>query len=212
MKNLESKAGALPGSRKILLPGSGTRSLFAAPIHWLSETTSTNSLVVEIAKCENLDTLVLATDHQTQGRGQFGRMWLSQPTENLLFSIYFKPVLRPFQMTPITKLACDAVVEVLMQYNISCSIKLPNDILVYGKKICGILTESCSHGETLEHVVVGIGLNVNSTRASLIPEATSLYLETQKTYDRTDVLDKILHAFETLLNSQCWENFSTSKN
>jgi BirA family biotin operon repressor/biotin-[acetyl-CoA-carboxylase] ligase len=175
----------------------------AYPIRWISETTSTNSAVLEIAKLENLKTLVLATDHQTEGRGQFGRKWLSKPGENLLFSIYFEPAIKPSEASTLTQIACSAVLEVLKHYEINCEIKKPNDILVNGKKICGILTESSSKGEKLEYVVVGIGLNINSSEETLIPEATSMKLIKQKVYDRTEILNRILTELQkqTLLGS-----------
>ena len=75
-------------------------------------------------------------------------------------------------------------------------IKPPNDILVNRKKICGILTESSSSGEKLDYVVVGIGLNVNSTNQSLLPEATSMKIEIGKIQNRDDILEKILNAFQ----------------
>ena len=152
--------------------------------------------MLEIAQRENLKALVLVADHQTNGRGQFGRKWLSQSGENLLFSIYFEPYIKPSAASALTQIACQAVVEVLTHYQILCEIKKPNDILIHGKKICGILTESSSKGENLGYVIVGIGLNVNSTEEALIPEAVSMKLIRQKTYDRTEILNRILAVFE----------------
>ena len=172
-------------------------------IEWIPTTASTNSDVVELAKKFQQKNLVLATDHQSAGRGQFGRKWLSQPGENLLFSIYFEPAINPSQAFELTQIACRAIVEVLTHYQICCEIKKPNDVLVGGKKICGILTESSSKGKKLEYVVVGIGLNVNSTAETLIPEATSMRIEKQKHYDRAEVLDKILRAFEIQSSEFC---------
>jgi len=183
-------------------PGDLHGSWFLVPgsVLWIPETTSTNSAVVEIAKREKSTSLVLATNHQTDGRGQFGRHWLSKPGENLLFSIYFEPQIKPSQASELTQIACRAVVAVLTEYQIACEIKKPNDILVRGKKICGILTESSTKGEKLEYVVVGIGLNVNSTSETLILEATSMKMVTQKDYDRAEILAKILTEFQKLLN------------
>ncbi len=171
------------------------------PIRWLAETTSTNSAVLEMAQRENLKSLVLIADHQTQGRGQFGRKWESKPDENLLFSIYFRPKIKPSEASALTQIACQAVLTVLTEHKISCTIKLPNDILVHGKKICGILTESSSLGEKLEHVVVGIGLNVNSVQESLIDQATSIFIETKETQDRKVILEKILKALKLRVSS-----------
>ena len=171
------------------------------PIHWISKTTSTNSAVIEIAKEKKLNSLVLVADHQTEGRGQFGRKWLSQPGENLLFSIYFRPKIKPSEAAALTQITCQAVIAVLSDHKISCTIKLPNDILVQGKKICGILTESSSSGEKLEHIVVGIGLNVNSCQESLLEEATSVQIETKKVQDRKIILENILKEFKVMVSS-----------
>ncbi len=190
-------------------------------VQWIPETGSTNSTILEIAVRENLKKLVLVADHQTTGRGQFGRKWSSQPGENLLFSIYFEPRLKPSEAATLTQLACQAVAQTLNHYDIPSEIKKPNDLLVGGKKICGILTESSSLGEKLEHVVIGIGLNVNSSEETLLPGAISMKMASRlgwsydhtsgassglsaqsknktEDYDRTEVLDKILTVFETI--------------
>jgi len=170
------------------------------PIQWITESKSTNSEVIQLARQSSKPALVLVADHQTEGRGQFGRKWLSQPKENLLFSIYFEPQIKPNDAPQLTQVICQAVIETFKEYQIPCTIKLPNDVLVNGKKICGILTESSSRGEKLDYVVIGVGLNVNSSQASLIPQATSMQLETQKAYDRAEVLDKILTNFQKHLS------------
>ncbi len=176
------------------------------PIEWVAETGSTNSAVLELARKQNKKMFVLAAEHQTEGRGQFGRKWLSKPGENLLFSIYFQPAIKPSEASTLTQTACQAVVEVLTSYLIPCEIKKPNDVLVNGKKICGILTESSSKGEKLEYVVVGMGLNVNSSEETLLPEAVSMKMVSQsdearsknktEAYDLAEVLDKILTEFQ----------------
>ncbi|HRK62552.1 MAG TPA: biotin--[acetyl-CoA-carboxylase] ligase [Candidatus Omnitrophota bacterium] len=170
-------------------------------IRWIPETTSTNSAVIEIAEREKLKTLVLAADHQTQGRGQFGRKWLSSPNENLLFSFYFKPRIQPDEAAPITQLACRAVLTVLTDLKLSCMIKPPNDILVNGKKICGILTEASSSGKHLNHIIIGIGLNVNGNRETLLPEATSIRIESGKEENREKILKLIVSQLKNELTS-----------
>lgn len=168
-------------------------------VRWMEATTSTNTAVADIAQREKLKNLVLVADHQTDGRGQFGRKWLSEPGENLLFSIYFEPELKPADAPQITQIAAQAVVKVLTHYGIPCAIKLPNDVLVNGKKICGILTESSSQGEKLLYVVVGIGLNVNSPAEHLLPEALSMAVVTGRKHDRREILEKILTEFQPWL-------------
>ncbi len=170
-------------------------------VHRISETGSTNTQILELAKTYPGQKIVLSADYQTKGRGQFGRQWQSQPRENLLFSIYFCPAIKPADAPQLTPLAAKAVMSVLSERGISCMIKPPNDILVNRKKICGILTEASSSGEKLDYVIVGIGLNVNSTNQSLLPEATSMKIEIGKIQNRDDILEKILHAFENEVTS-----------
>lgn len=171
------------------------------PVQHIPETASTNSEILEHASKTGSRKMVLVADHQTNGRGQFGRKWFSPPGENLLCSIYFTPQIHPREASQFTQIACRAVLETLTDYGISCMIKPPNDILAEGKKICGILTESSTSGEKLNYVVVGIGLNINSPEEKLIPEATSMRVETSQSFDRRKILNTILQKFENGVSS-----------
>ena len=164
-----------------------------------SEVTSTNLLALDLAAKGQPEGLVIVADYQTSGRGKPGRKWISPAGKNLLFSLLLKPSITPDRAPLITQIACRSVASVLnRQYKILSTFKRPNDIMVNGKKICGILTEaqSSSSGQ-LESVVIGFGLNVNSPVEELIPEATSLKELTQKEHCRETLLKEILEQLKT---------------
>jgi BirA family biotin operon repressor/biotin-[acetyl-CoA-carboxylase] ligase len=152
-----------------------------------AEVPSTNDLLPPDA---DPGTVVVA-DHQTAGRGQYGRTWLTRPGEALLMSVFLDPpaaVRRPVVLTAWAAVGvAEAVAELTGQ---QAAIKWPNDLLVNGKKVCGILIEQRAK------VAVGVGLNLNQTAAEFaergLPEATSLHLLSGRTFDRDAVLGVVL--------------------
>ena len=135
-------------------------------IDWIDSVDSTNN---EVKRCmERLSDLsVISATEQTSGRGQRGNIWLSEPGKNLTFSIAVKYGGRLFDnANPVNQFVINgivslSVVELLETYGIDARIKLPNDIYVNGKKICGILIEHSVLGSSLIHSIIGVGLNVN---------------------------------------------------
>lgn len=141
--------------------------------------------------------LILA-DHQKNGRGQYERNWIVEPGKNLTFSLVFEP-LKGDRFTLLT-LACalaisDAVNEL---EGIESQLKWPNDVLVNGRKVCGILTETQYCGNKLEKVVIGIGVNVNQLEFEdeIADTATSLAKEAGHTIDREMLLAQLLQKIE----------------
>ncbi|MDR1453521.1 MAG: biotin--[acetyl-CoA-carboxylase] ligase [Candidatus Margulisbacteria bacterium] len=136
------------------------------------------------------DRVVITAEEQTAGRGRLDRVWSSPRGENIYCSI----VLKEQRSNPLlTILAALAVARALRQHNIEAQIKWPNDVLVGGKKICGILAESSGKG-----LVIGIGLNVNMSEknlAALDQPATSLRAETGQIHDREEFLRGLLEKF-----------------
>jgi BirA family biotin operon repressor/biotin-[acetyl-CoA-carboxylase] ligase len=126
---------------------------------------------------------VVTAREQTAGRGKPGNVWYSPPG-GLYFSVILKPRKNPDDLSEFTLLAARAVVRALP---VKAEIKLPNDILVEGKKICGILTEM-----TGSALIVGVGLNVNIDEFPTGFNATSLKLQTSKTWDLDQMLKNIL--------------------
>ena len=140
---------------------SGTRF---RDVHWLDEVDSTNRLAAEMARAGAPDGTVVGTEHQTAGRGRWGRTWESVPGSSLLVSVVLRPV--PPLVTLAAGVAAARACETVA--GVSATLKWPNDILVTGGKLGGILSELVG-----DAVVVGLGLNVD-WRAPLPAGAAAL--------------------------------------
>ena len=170
-----------------------------APLTVVPETESTNDDAKRGARAGAEHGAVWLAESQTAGRGRQGRAWISPRGENLLFSVLLRLRCPPARVPPVS-LACglavrDAVARALgASRDGEVAVKWPNDVLIGGKKVAGVLIESALSGTKVEYVVVGIGINVH-TRA--LPEelsaiATSLALEGGKDLDRGEILADVL--------------------
>lgn len=145
---------------------------------------------------------VISADIQTNGHGQFERKWLSSSENggNLYISIVLKPE-NLTHLNELTRFVSIVVSDVLIEYGLKPDFKFPNDILISGKKICGILAESAFLGTEFKGVVTGIGVNLNLTKKELdtidIP-ATSIFNETGKNVDKESFLKQLMSRFEEL--------------
>ena len=155
----------------------------------VGETDSTND---ELRRRESeAPGLVVLAERQTAGRGRRGAAWLSAAGECLTFSVLLRPS-EPKALWPRLSLATGlAVAEALGRCGLEARIKWPNDVLVGGKKICGILVEAAA-----DRVIVGIGLNVLSERFPEGLEATSVCLESGRKVERAELLSMVLRALE----------------
>ncbi|MFA6600567.1 MAG: biotin--[acetyl-CoA-carboxylase] ligase [Candidatus Omnitrophota bacterium] len=157
------------------------------------EISSTNAIARDEAGRGAPEGLVITADYQTEGRGKPGRKWESPSGKNLLFSVLLRPALEAAKIPILTQIACRSVAAVLEHdYGLRPVFKRPNDVLIDGKKICGILTEASSAGARVDYVVIGIGLNVNAGGETIFPGATSLKMETGRETDRAILLRQIL--------------------
>jgi BirA family biotin operon repressor/biotin-[acetyl-CoA-carboxylase] ligase len=129
---------------------------------------------------DSLDNLsVVAVRCQTKGRGQRTNTWETAPGQNLTFSVVLKDFeILPKEQIAISQITALSVVDFLRMHGIESNIKLPNDIYVGNKKICGILIENSVCSNRLRWSIVGIGINVNQTTfPSSLPNPTSILLE-----------------------------------
>ncbi|MBI3313883.1 MAG: biotin--[acetyl-CoA-carboxylase] ligase [Candidatus Omnitrophica bacterium] len=162
-------------------------------VHHFEEVTSTNSLARDYAAQGAPEGTVLVAQYQSEGRGKPGRKWLSPAGKNLLFSLLLRPQIPVHRAPGLTQIACRSVASVLKdKYGVESRFKRPNDILVKGSKICGVLVESSSKGGQLENVIIGIGLNVNSPAEELIEGATSMLEVLGRKTNRHKILEEIL--------------------
>lgn len=136
-------------------------------LHYLPVVSSTNTTARELGRQGAPEGTVVVADAQTAGRGQAGKVWISPPERNLYVSVLLRPSLPPSQAPLISLLAAVALVDVLRQEGAAGGIKWPNDVLLQGRKVGGILTEMETDGHAVRFVVVGIGVNVNMTQAEL---------------------------------------------
>lgn len=148
-------------------------------------------------------TLVVA-DRQTAGRGRRGRTWESPSGGNLYFSLILKPELAIEKASMLTLVMALAVVHGLEKLTEAVpgggapQIKWPNDIVLNGKKVCGILTEMNVKQNRIEHVIIGVGINVSKREfvPELVDKATSLEAECGQRISRKDLLEVIMDAFD----------------
>ncbi len=166
------------------------------------EVDSTNTLAYHLAKEGAPEGLLITAELQTNGKGRGGKIWQSSKGENLMFSLILRPKTEVQRTTLIALLAADAVAQTVTEWlsksnGLRAMIKYPNDVLVGEKKISGVLLESRA-GESVEFVVLGIGLNVNQTEfgAGVQETATSLKQLTMQRVDRAAVLEKTIETLD----------------
>lgn len=166
-------------------------------IVYTEQTESTNADAKK-TPIEKDKSYLFVTDYQIKGRGQFERKWTSKPTENLLCSIslklYQQSGLQLLGLVMATAI-CDGIKT--LQPELKPQIKWPNDVLIAGKKIAGILVETQFTAGIAEKVVIGFGLNVNQElfEPELEAKASSLVRLTGKNWQRELLLTEILHSF-----------------
>jgi len=168
-------------------------------IQYFDTIDSTNKKTKEIAE-ESTDGTVIISEEQTLGRGRLGRNWSSPKGKSLLISILIKPNIDPSKVSNITLVGAVALVKALEYFDIEGLIKWPNDIIINGKKIAGILTELSAEINQVNYVVMGIGVNLY-TNEEEFPEdirhkAGSILSETGKTINRKKFTGKFLNCFE----------------
>lgn len=170
------------------------------PLVFHKETGSTNIDAKALAERGEASGAVVVADMQTAGRGRLGRGWAAPAGKNIYMTLMLRPDCPPNKASALTLVMAIAVYEALCELisKEQCGIKWPNDIVVNGKKICGILTEMSAELDQIHYVVIGAGINVNQeTFAPEIQEtATSLYVERKKQSNRAALAARVLYYFE----------------
>ena len=160
---------------------------------------STNAFLKGLASKQELENFtVVSAESQTKGRGQMGAVWTSEESKNLIMSVLVKYfLLDASQIFNLNIAVSVAVIEVLESINIpDLSIKWPNDIMSYNKKIGGILIENSIKSDGSIESIIGLGLNVNQTNFIDLPKATSLSLVCEVEFDRELLLQLIVDTFK----------------
>ncbi|MBS4007913.1 MAG: biotin--[acetyl-CoA-carboxylase] ligase [Clostridium sp.] len=161
---------------------------------------STNRLARELAAAGAVEGTLILSEEQLAGRGRLGRSWVS-PAGGIWLSLVVRPRLAPHKAQLITLLAAVAAVEATkMTTGLVPGIKWPNDLLLGGRKLAGILTEVSAEMERVNYLVLGIGLNANLSaehfQGELADRATSLLLETGRSTSRVSWVQNFLTVFE----------------
>ena len=174
------------------------------PLMYKPVTKSTNDDALLAARSGAPHGSVFVADEQTAGRGRRGHVWLAAPGENLLFSLLLRPKLELPQASALTLAIGLALRDVVKKrIGVDVALKWPNDLLVDGKKLAGVLVESQLQGDRLQAVVVGIGLNVASRQfpEEIAARATSLALLGATELAREPLLYGILEAISARLDA-----------
>jgi BirA family biotin operon repressor/biotin-[acetyl-CoA-carboxylase] ligase len=176
-----------------------TTSFVGRRLEYRAALGSTQDLARELAQAGAAEGTVVLAGRQTAGRGRLGRSWVS-PTGGLYFTVVLRPPVEHLKALVITAaLAVARAVERLT--GLQTSLKWPNDVLVAGRKLSGILSEAELVGEGVSHVLVGIGVNVNADMTAYgeaAPLATSVVAELGREVSREALAAGILNEFEAL--------------
>lgn len=177
--------------------------LFGKRIYHFFKTDSTNRVGLDLGRVGEPEGAVILAEEQTAGRGRAGRTWHSERAAGLYVTLLLRPKLAPVQaplLTMMAGLSAHAAVEKVT--GLAVDLKWPNDLLIRGKKVGGILTEMHADPVMVEFVIVGIGLNVNQEKfpSELANIATSLRVETGKMQSRMELLVRLLREFESDYN------------
>jgi BirA family transcriptional regulator, biotin operon repressor / biotin---[acetyl-CoA-carboxylase] ligase len=179
----------------------GSTEVIGRDIRVFQETTSTNDVIEKLARDGVKEGVVVFAESQTKGRGRLGRKWMSPTKGGLWFSLLLRPELSPQEATQLTVASATALRRAIeLQTGLKPEIKWPNDILVRGRKVAGILTELSAELDRVKHVILGIGVNVNlgpgDFPAELRRLATSLKAELGKPVSRPALAVTILRELD----------------
>lgn len=170
-------------------------------IHGFRSVGSTNSVAHRYAGKNVQEGTVIVAERQTSGRGRLGRTWLSPPKVGIYLSVILRPAIAPAQAPGLSLVAALSVAEAIRHYpKLPAMIKWPNDVLVNGKKTAGVLTELSAELDRINHLIMGIGINVNHKPNDFSPDlsdkATSLQIEQSHPIDRIRLVQAVLLQLE----------------
>ena len=178
-------------------------SMFSKKLHHYFRTDSTNRVALELGYANEPEGSVVLAEEQTAGRGRAGRSWHSERATGIYVTLLLRPRISPVQAPLLTIMAgLSAHAAIQAQTGLQPDVKWPNDLMLNGKKLGGILTEMHAETTQVRFVIVGTGINVNQEKfpPELSGIATSLRAETGKSQSRLELLARLLREFETDYN------------
>jgi BirA family biotin operon repressor/biotin-[acetyl-CoA-carboxylase] ligase len=184
-----------------LLARLGKTKIIGRDIRVFEETSSTNDVAEKFARDDVREGVVVFAEAQTKGRGRLGRKWISPTHKGLWFSVLLRPNCRPQETTQLTVISATALRRAIKTVcGLTADIKWPNDILIGGKKVAGILTELSAEVDRVRHVILGIGVDVNQEASEFPVElrrlATSLKIEAGEEISRAELATEILRELD----------------
>ena len=167
-------------------------------VHFAREIDSTNLWIKRLAKEGAPEGTLALAEFQSAGRGRLGRSWEVPEGTSVMMSILLRPKFEPQYAPTLTLVMGMAVAKAVKSLGFDVSIKWPNDVVVSHKKICGILTEMGVRDGKIDYAVIGVGINVNIKEfpEEMADKATSLYLESGREFDRSQIPGLVMEAFE----------------
>ena len=167
-------------------------------VHFAREIDSTNLWIKRLAKEGAPEGTLALAEFQSAGRGRLGRSWEVPEGTSVMMSILLRPKFEPQYAPTLTLVMGMAVAKAVKNLGFDVSIKWPNDVVVSHKKICGILTEMGVRDGKIDYAVIGVGINVNIKEfpEEMVDKAASLYLESGKEFDRSQIPGLVMEAFE----------------
>lgn len=174
---------------------------FGRQVYYYDTVSSTNDTAKELVRQGAQDGTVVIAEEQNGGKGRIGRQWFSPKYKGIYFSIILYPPVSPAEASQITIVTAVALtLAVRKKTDVPVGIKWPNDLLVDGLKLCGILTEMGAEMDRIDYLVIGAGLNVNQDLAEFPDDihdiATSLKAASGFKQDRISLLQAILEEYE----------------
>jgi len=184
-----------------LLARTGPVRIVGREIKVFQETSSTSDVLEKLARDGVREGLVVFAESQTRGRGRLGRPWISPRGRGIWLSVLLRPTLRPQAATRLTVAAAAALARAFRrEIPLRPEIKWPNDLMIHGRKVAGVLTELSGELDSVRHVSLGIGINANLTREDFPPalreSATSLRLALGRPVDRAALAATLLQELD----------------
>lgn len=168
------------------------------PVVYEEEQESTNQTAKMLAEQGASHGMLVVAERQVSGRGRRGRPWHSPKGSGIWMSILLRPQIHPMSASMLTLVAAMAVYDAISSRVEGCAIKWPNDIVINGRKVCGILTEMSSELDNIHYVVIGIGVNVNTDDfpEDIAAVAASMHVITGEYYKRAEIIADVWKSFE----------------
>jgi len=197
-----------------LLSRLGKIKVVGRDIRVFEQTTSTNDVIEKLARDGVEEGVVVFAESQTRGRGRLGRTWASPRRKGLWFSVLLRPAFRPQETTQLTVAAATALWRAIRnETGLHPDVKWPNDLLLRGRKVAGILTELTAELDRVKHIILGVGVDVNLGTVDFPSDvrklATSLKIESGQAVSRADLAVEILRELDRDYARVCTGSFAS---